>query len=152
VREVERRRPEDDPACLQHFDERELVAEFGHCLRDLGRPADAAQWASCSVGAPGHAGFARSDFFATAVLADAQPGGWDLEQGRATASRALTAGELIRAGAMRGLPAGVREASGAGRDATVVTGFGEQARGAVAAYRVSAGQGGWTTTSVDVNL
>ena len=36
VREFERRRPEDDPAWIRYFDESELAAEFGHCLRDLG--------------------------------------------------------------------------------------------------------------------
>ena len=49
VREFERRRPEDDPGWIQYFDESELSAEFGHCLRDLGRAADAAQYASRSL-------------------------------------------------------------------------------------------------------
>jgi hypothetical protein len=70
VREFERRRPEDDPAWMRYFDERELAAEFRHCLRDLGRAADALQYASRSVGSPDETGFARSDFFATMVLAD----------------------------------------------------------------------------------
>ena len=37
VREFERRRPRDDPDWIRYFDEAELAAEFGHCLRDLGR-------------------------------------------------------------------------------------------------------------------
>ena len=37
VAEYERRRPEDDPDWFQYFDEAELSAEFGHCLRDLGQ-------------------------------------------------------------------------------------------------------------------
>ena len=45
VREFERRRPEDDPAWIGYFDESELAAEFGHCMRDLGRAADAAEHA-----------------------------------------------------------------------------------------------------------
>ena len=48
VREFDRRRPEDDPTWMRYFDERELAAEFGHCLRDLGRAADAPQYASRS--------------------------------------------------------------------------------------------------------
>jgi hypothetical protein len=42
VREFERRRPEDDPGWFQYFDDAELSAEFGHCLRDLRRAEDAA--------------------------------------------------------------------------------------------------------------
>ena len=42
------------------------------------------------------AGFVRSDFFATMVLADAYLAAGDLEQACATALRALTEGELIR--------------------------------------------------------
>ena len=68
---MERRRPDDDPAWIRYFDESELAAEFGHCLRDLGRASDAAQYASQSVGTGDGAGFVRSDFFATMVLADA---------------------------------------------------------------------------------
>ncbi len=42
------------------------------------------------------AGFVRSDFFATMVLADAHLAAGELEQACATALRALTDGELIR--------------------------------------------------------
>ena len=71
VREFERRRPEDDPGWIHYFDESELSAEFGHCLRDLGRPADAAQYASRSLMSIDETTFVRSDFFAMMVLADA---------------------------------------------------------------------------------
>ena len=70
VTEYERRRPEADPAWFQYFDEAELSAEFGHCLRDLDRAKDAAEHAGRSVGASTDGRFARSDFFATMVLAD----------------------------------------------------------------------------------
>ena len=96
VREFDRRRPEEDPAWIRYFDEAELAAEFGHCLRDLGRAADAAQYASRGAGTAGGAGFVRSDFFATMVLADAHLAAGDLEQGCATALTALRAGDLIR--------------------------------------------------------
>ena len=46
VREFERRTPENDPAWIRYFDESELSAEFGHCLRDLGRATEAARYAS----------------------------------------------------------------------------------------------------------
>jgi hypothetical protein len=69
VTEYERRRPEDDPGWFQYFNEAELPAEFGHCLRDLSRAKDAADYAGHSVGtADGK--FVRSDLFATMVLAD----------------------------------------------------------------------------------
>ena len=73
AREFERRDPDADPPWIRYFDETELSAEFGHCLRDLGRAADAAQYASSSLEAiDDEAMFLRSDFFAAMVLADAR--------------------------------------------------------------------------------
>lgn len=95
VREFERRKPEDDPAWIQYFDESELSAEFGHCLRDLGRASDAAQYASRSLVAVDGT-FMRSDFFVTMVLADAHLAAGELEQACGVALKALTAGEQIR--------------------------------------------------------
>jgi transcriptional regulator with XRE-family HTH domain len=129
VREFERRSPDDDPGWIRYFDESELAAEFGHCLRDLGRAADAAQYASRSVGAADGTGFARSDFFATMVLADAYLAAGDLEQGCATALRALTAGDLIRSGRCVNYLREFGQQLARAGDATVVTDFGEQARG-----------------------
>jgi hypothetical protein len=98
VREFERRRPEDDPGWFQYFDEAELSAEFGHCMRDVGRAADATQYAGRCVGTAGDGTFVRSDFFATMVLADAQLAAGEPEQACGTALIALTAGEQIRSG------------------------------------------------------
>jgi hypothetical protein len=98
VREYERRNPEDDPGWFQYFDEAELSAEFGHCMRDLGRAADAVQYAGQSVGAAAGGTFVRSDFFATMVLADAYLAAGELEQACDTALVALSAGEQIRSG------------------------------------------------------
>jgi len=128
VREFERRRPDDDPAWIRYFDESELAAEFGHCLRDLGRAADAAAYAGRSVRAAGDAGFARSDFFATMVLADACLAAGELEQGCATALAALRAGELIRSARCVRYLREFRQHLARAADATVVTDFGEQAR------------------------
>jgi transcriptional regulator with XRE-family HTH domain len=129
VREFERRTPEDDPDWISYFDETELAAEFGHCLRDLGRAVDAAQYASRSVGAADGTGFVRSDFFATMVLADAHLAAGELEQGCATALRALTAGEMIRSARCVNYLREFRQHLGRAGDATVVTDFHEQARG-----------------------
>ena len=129
VREFERRRPEDDPGWIRYFDEAELAAEFGHCLRDLGRAAEAAQYASRSVvGTADGMPFVRSDFFVTMVLADAHLAAGDLEQGCATALRALTAGELIRSGRCVNYLREFRQHLVRTGDATVVTDFQEQAR------------------------
>jgi hypothetical protein len=98
VTEYERRRPEADPAWFQYFDEAELSAEFGHCLRDLSRAKDAAEHAGRSVGASTDGRFARSDFFATMVLADSYLAAGEAEQACGTALAALTAGEQIRSG------------------------------------------------------
>jgi tetratricopeptide (TPR) repeat protein len=96
VREFERRNPDDDPAWIRYFDESELYAEFGHCLRDLGRPADAAQYASRSLAAVDETTFMRSDFFAMMVLADAYLDAGEREQACSVALNALAAGEQIR--------------------------------------------------------
>ncbi len=96
VREFERRTPDNDPLWIQYFNEAELSAEFGHCLRDLGRPAQAAQYASASVAAVDDLTFLRSDFFATIVLADAHVAAGEIEQACGVALKALTAGEQIR--------------------------------------------------------
>jgi hypothetical protein len=85
--------------------------------------------ASRSVGPPGQTGFARSDFFATMVPADAHLAAGDLEQGCATALRALTAGELIRSGRCGHYLREFRQHLTRAADATVVTDFHEQARG-----------------------
>ena len=128
VREFERRRPEDDPGWIRYFDEAELAAEFGHCLRDLGRAADAAQYASRSVVTSPGSGFARSDFFATMVLADAHLAAGDLEQACATALRALTEGELIRSARCVNYLRDFRQHLARAADATAVTDFSERAR------------------------
>jgi len=96
VREFERRNPEDDPAWIAYFDESELSAEFGHCRRDLGRAADAAQYASRSLAAVDETTFMRSDFFAMMVLADAYLDAGEREQACSVALNALAAGEQIR--------------------------------------------------------
>jgi transcriptional regulator with XRE-family HTH domain len=96
AREFERRSPEDDPSWIRYFDESELSAEFGHCMRDLGRATDAAQYASRSLLAVDQTTFLRSDFFVTIVLADAHLVAGDLEPACSVALKALTAGEQIR--------------------------------------------------------
>ena len=95
-REFERRNPEADPQWIRYFNEAELAAEFGHCLRDLGRAVDAAQYASSSIEAINDDVFMRSDFFAAMVLADAYLAAGELEQACHVCLRALTAGEQIR--------------------------------------------------------
>jgi hypothetical protein len=95
VLHFERRKPEDDPAWIQYFDDSELSAEFGHCLRDLGRAADAVLYASRGTAA-GDGTFVRSDFFVTMVLADAHLAGGDLERACSVALKALTDGEQVR--------------------------------------------------------
>jgi transcriptional regulator with XRE-family HTH domain len=95
TQEFERRKPDKDPAWIQYFDESELCAELGHCLRDLGRATDAAQYASRSLVAVDTA-FMRSDFFVTMVLADAHLAVGELEQACGVALKALKEGDQIR--------------------------------------------------------
>jgi hypothetical protein len=87
--------------------EREARRGYGHFwgardrgarLRDLSRAKDAAQYASRSTGTADGLVFARSDFFATMVLADACLAAGEPEQACRTTLAALTAGEQIRSG------------------------------------------------------
>ena len=127
VAEYERRRPEDDPDWFQYFDEAELSAEFGHCLRDLGQAKGAADYAGRSVGATSDGRFARSDFFATMVLADAHLAAGDAEQACATALVALSVGEKVRSGRCVSYLREFRDHLGLAEGSASVRGFGEQA-------------------------
>jgi hypothetical protein len=94
TREFERTNPENDPEWIRYFNESELSAEFGHCMRDLGRSGDAIQHAGNGLAASGE--FVRSDFFVSIVLADAHLKAGDIEQACNVTLHALTAGEQIR--------------------------------------------------------
>jgi len=91
-----RRNPDDDPEWIAYFDEAELSAEFGHCFRDLGRAAGARTWAGRSVEASSDGTFARSDFFAAMVLADAHLDHGDPEPACTVALQALTIGDQLK--------------------------------------------------------
>jgi hypothetical protein len=94
AQEFERTNPQNDPPWFQYFNESEMSAEFSHCLRDLGRPADAVQHASSALGSTGE--FVRSDFFVSLVLADAHLAAGDIDQACGVVLHALTAGDQIR--------------------------------------------------------
>jgi hypothetical protein len=94
MREFEGANPENDPEWIRYFNESEVSAEFGHCMRDLGRAGDAIQHAGNGLGSAGE--FARSDFFVSIVLADAHLRSGDIEQACNVTLRALTDGDQIR--------------------------------------------------------
>jgi hypothetical protein len=96
VNEFDRAKPENDPHWIRYFNQSELSAEFAHCMRDMGRPADAVRYADTSLSALHDSRFGRSDFFVSLVLADAHLAAGDTEQACGVALRALTAGEQIR--------------------------------------------------------
>jgi hypothetical protein len=58
-----------DPEFISYFTEAELTAEIAHCFRDLGDSRQAAHHAAQA--SPSDGKYARSDFFAGIVLADA---------------------------------------------------------------------------------
>jgi transcriptional regulator with XRE-family HTH domain len=95
VTEFDRANPEDAPAWMQYFNESELTAEFGHCMRDLGRASDAVRYADSSL-KTSEAAFGRSDFFVSLVLADAHLAAGDAEQACAMVLRAISSGDQIR--------------------------------------------------------
>ncbi len=128
VTEHERRRPEDDPGWFQYFDEAELDAEFGHCLRDLGRADEAAQYAGRSVGIE-NGKFVRSDFFATMVLADSYLAAGETEQACDAALAGLSAGEQIRSGRCVNYLREFRGHLAGAEGSAAVTDFSEQAVG-----------------------
>jgi transcriptional regulator with XRE-family HTH domain len=129
VTQYERRRPGDDPAWFQYFDEAELSAEFGHCLRDLGRAKDAARYAGRSVQVAVDGAFARSDFFAAMVLADSYLAAGEAEQACRTALAALAAGEQLRSGRSVYYLREFREHLLPAADTAAVRDFTEQAAG-----------------------
>jgi transcriptional regulator with XRE-family HTH domain len=94
TREFERSNPQNDPLWIRYFNESELSAELGHCMRDLGRASDAVQHAGHALGDP--AEFTRSDFFVSIVLADAHLAAGDIDHACAAVLHALTAGKQIR--------------------------------------------------------
>jgi hypothetical protein len=95
VTEFDRANPEDAPVWMQYFNESELSAEFGHCMRDLGRASDAVRYADSSLKAS-EATFGRSDFFVALVLADAHLAAGDAEQACTMVLRAISSGDQIR--------------------------------------------------------
>jgi hypothetical protein len=95
VSHFDRANPENTPSWMRYFNESELSAEFGHCMRDLGRASDAVRYADTSI-KESEAAFGRSDFFVTLVLADAQLAAGDAEQACNTALKAMSSGNQIR--------------------------------------------------------
>lgn len=94
-RVFDRRHPSDDPAFITYFTEAELAAEIAHCMRDIGRTADAMTSAELSLNGS-HGEYVRSDFFATVVLADTQLDHDEPEQACRTMLSALTLGRQLR--------------------------------------------------------
>jgi tetratricopeptide (TPR) repeat protein len=85
--------PGVDPEFISYFNEAELAAETAHCFRDLGDAREAARRAALAT--PSNGEYARSDFFASMVLADALADQGDPEQACDTALSALRVGEAV---------------------------------------------------------
>ncbi len=85
--------PGVDPEFISYFNEAELAAEMAHCFRDLGDAREAARRATLATPSDGE--YARSDFFASMVLADALADQGDPEQACHAALNALRVGEAV---------------------------------------------------------
>jgi hypothetical protein len=96
VRVFERRQPGNDPEWIGYFDDAELSAEFSHCFRDVGRPADAVTYAERALLAAGAS--TRSDFFVTMVLAAGHLGVGEVEEACRVAQAALDLGVQLKSG------------------------------------------------------
>jgi hypothetical protein len=101
VANFERHTPGDAPDWIGYFDAAELAAELGHCHRDLGRPDTAIAHASAAL-ASASGDYARSDFFAAMVLADAHLDRGDLDEGCRIARQAIGVGETLDSVRCRG--------------------------------------------------
>jgi transcriptional regulator with XRE-family HTH domain len=142
VREFERRKPENDPQWIQYFNEAELNAEFGHCLRDLGRSGDAAQYAGHGfVSSADDETIGRSDFFVAVVLADAHLAVGEIEQACTVTLKALAAGEQIRSARCVGYLREFDKNLHSAKDSIAASAFFEQAAGS-RLWRIAARPGG----------
>jgi transcriptional regulator with XRE-family HTH domain len=83
--------PGRDPEFIAYFTDAELADEIAHCFRDLGDARQAAQHAASATGGQ----YARSDFFAVMVLADALADQDEPEHACQTALTALQLGETL---------------------------------------------------------
>jgi hypothetical protein len=101
VENFERHTPGEGPAWIGYFDSAELAAELGHCLRDMGRPDSAIEHATSAL-ASATGDYARSDFFAAMVLADAHLDRGNLEEGCRIAAQAINVGEGLDSVRCRG--------------------------------------------------
>jgi transcriptional regulator with XRE-family HTH domain len=93
-RSFERAVTGQDPDFISYFNEAELAAEFGHCFRDLGLARQATEHATRAV-AQSDGAYARSDFFAGIVLADAYADQDEPGQACQAALDALQLGEAL---------------------------------------------------------
>jgi len=93
--------PGEEPDWISYVDAAELAAELGHCHRDLGRPDRAIEHATQALDSAS-GDYARSDFFAAMVLADAHLDRGDLDEGCRIAERAISVGESLDSVRCRG--------------------------------------------------
>ncbi|MCF7550913.1 XRE family transcriptional regulator [Pseudonocardia sp. WMMC193] len=127
VTEYERHSPGDGPEWVQYVDDAEVAAEFAHCQRDLDRSDQAIHWAQKAL-LDASGSYARSDFFATMVLAQAQFDAGLPEEGALTALTALTQGETLRSSRSVSYVVELRQRLKRYRGSRVLADFTEQAR------------------------
>jgi transcriptional regulator with XRE-family HTH domain len=88
--------PVNEPAWLRYFDDAELHAEFAHCYRDLGDPANACRHAELSIQSS-KSMYVRSLSFCRTVQAAGHLLNGDLEQATALAAAVVdTAADQVR--------------------------------------------------------
>jgi hypothetical protein len=104
-----------------------VAAEFAHCQRDLSRSDQAIHWAQKAL-LDASGSYARSDFFATMVLAQAQFDAGLPEEGAMTALTALTQGETLRSSRSVSYVVELRQRLKRYRGSRVLVDFTEQAR------------------------
>lgn len=119
--------PGHGPEWVQYVDDAEVAAELAHCQRDLGRSGQAIHWATKAV-TDATGSYARSDFFATMVLAQTQFDAGQPEEGALTALRALDQGEALRSRRIESYVAELLQRLGRFRGSRVLADFTEQAR------------------------
>jgi hypothetical protein len=119
--------PGRDPDFISYFNEAELAAEVAHCFRDLGDARQSARHAA--LAAPSNGEYARSDFFASMVLADALAGQDEPAEACTVALAALDLGETLTSARCVTYVREFRHRLARFGDAPAVRDFAEQAAG-----------------------
>ncbi|MFI0777745.1 sporulation protein [Streptomyces sp. NPDC021212] len=120
----------DDPEWLSYMDEAELVGEFCHCFRDLGKSREAVHFAERAVSLTDPK-YARTLGFCRMVLAQSQLLNGELEAAVTTAGLAVEAGDALQSARFQRYVTDFQHAVSVHASNSTVQQFNEQVRDAM---------------------